>query len=337
MKTRIILALLALFLYTGTGNAQVDDFCTEFGSTPSMNSPWAQVPYVYGRIALKGYDPAAKLPRITISLVDPQQSQKRLTIERSGNYCFRRSAGSGGTLIVELDGVEVSRRSIPSFGAAQVREDFEIHATQGDRSAPPGAVSAKFTHPANDRTSDLYRKTSEAEQRKETKQAIEYLRQIVAIDPVDFIAWAKLGTLFFEQNSLPEAEAALRKSIELKLEYTPAWINVGKIRLAQKQFEAAVEVFKHAASLDPRSARVFQLLGEAYLLSKQGTQGVQALNEAIRLDPIGMAECHLQLAHLYQLAKANHLAAEEYRKFLEKVPGHADKKKFEKFIQENAQ
>lgn len=330
-----VLPIIALLSFAGIGSAQVDDFCIEFGSTPSLNSPFAQVPYVYGRIALKGYDAGAKFPKITVVLVDPQQSQKRLTIEKSGNYCFRRTAGSGGTIIVDVDGVEVARRSIPSFGAAQQREDFEIHATQSQRPEPPGAISAKFSHPQNEKTVEPYKKAAEAEKSKNLEKAVEYIKEIVSIDPADFIAWAKLGSLYFEQNSLSEAEAAFRKSIELKLEYTPAWINVGKIRIAQKQFEAAVEIFKHATSLDPTSARVFQLLGEASLQARQGTLGVQALNQAIKLDPVGMAECHLQLAHLYQLAGAKPLASKEYKMFLEKVPEHPDKKKFEKYIKDN--
>ena len=109
--------------------------------------------------------------------------------------------------------------------------------------------------------------------------------------------------MYFEEKSFADAEAAFRKSLELKPEYTPAWNNAGKIRMAQKQYEAAIEVFKHAASIDPSSARTFQLLGEAYLLTKQGSLGVDALNKALELDPVGMAECHLQLAHLYQLAR----------------------------------
>ena len=105
--------------------------------------------------------------------------------------------------------------------------------------------------------------------------------------------------------------------------------------MAQKQYEAGIEIFKHAAALEPNDARTFRLLGEAYLQNKQGTLGAQALNHAIRLDPIGQAECHLQLAHLFQLAGAKELAAAEYKKFLEKVPNHPDKKKFEKYISDN--
>lgn len=332
---RFMLFFFAVFALANNVNAQADEICAGSGITPSLDSPFAQVPYVYGRVVLKGFDPGAKFPRVTISLVDNQQSPQRWTIEKSGNYCFRRKSGGGGILTVEVEGVEAARRSITSFGTAQQREDFEIYSTQSQKSAPPGVVSAKFSHPTNPRTIELYKKTVEAEGNGNLKKAIEHIKEIVSIDPADFIAWAKLGSLYFGQKSLSEAEAAFRKSIELKIEYVPAWINVGMIRVAQKQFEAAIEIFKHAASLDPTSARAFQLLGEAYLQARQGTLGAQALNEAIRLDPIGMAECHLQLAHLYELAGAKHLAAREYKLFLSKVPDHPDKKKLEKYIKNN--
>lgn len=328
------LAILATILGFASGSqAQVDEICAEFGAIPSLNSPFAHVPYIYGKVSVKGIAQGAKFPKVNVTLIDRDQIQKRLTVERSGNYCFKPSGG-GGTLIVEIDGVEATRRTLASMAAAQQREDFEIFVNQTG-TTKPGAIPAKFSHPQNEKTTDLYKKAAEAEGDKDIKSAIRYLKQIVAVDPADFIAWAKLGSLYFEEKSFADAEAAFRKSLELKPEYTPAWNNAGKIRMAQKQYEAAIEVFKHASSIDPSSARTFQLLGEAYLLTKQGSLGVDALNKALEIDPVGMAECHLQLAHLYQLAKANKLATREYKAFLVKVSDHPEKKKFEKFIREN--
>ena len=336
LTIRFVLLFFALSVLAGNASAQVDEICAGSGVIPSLDSPFARVPYVFGKIALKGFDPGAKFPKVTVVLVDGTQSVERWTIDKSGNYCFKRKSSSGGGILtVEVDGVEAVRRTLPALGPAQQREDFEIYATQSQKLPPAGIVSTKFSHPVNQKTVELYKKTVEAEGDNEPKKAIQYLKEIVLIDPADFIAWAKLGTLYFGQNSLSEAEAAFRKSLEQKVEYTPAWIHVGKIRAAQKQFEAAIEIFKHAVSLDPTSARAFQLLGEAYLQARQGKLGAQALNDAIKLDPIGMAECHLQLAHLYDLAGAKHLATREYKLFLTKVPNHPDKKKLEKYIKNN--
>lgn len=329
----LVLVFLTSLIFVCPAKAQINDICEEVGLLPSFDPPFAQIPYVYGKIYLKGFD-AAKLPNVSVTLLDALQNTQRWTINKSGNYCFRVKSQGMGTLIVELNGVEVSRRSLTASAGAKQREDFEINAQQSNQT-PPGVVSAKFTHPENPKTVDLYKKITEAEQNKDSKKVIGYLKEIVAIDPADFLAWAKLGTLYFADKSLNEAEAAFRKSLELKVEYTPAWLYMGNIRTSQKQFEAAIQIFNHALELEPKSARIYQLLGEAYLQAKQGSLGVEALNKAIELDPIGMAECHLQLAHLYQLAKTNKLATKEYKLFLSKVPDYKDKKKLEEFIAKN--
>jgi Flp pilus assembly protein TadD len=302
----------------------------------TLDAPRLTAPYVYGRITVLASESVAKFPKITITYANRSQSPTHVTVGRSGSYCFPITGGVGGTLIIDINGIEVARRDVPDFGPAQKREDFQVSVPgSAPTVAPPGVVSSKFSYPPNDKTVELYRTAVRAEEEKDLKAAIVSMRQVVAIDPNDFIAWAHLGTLHFKTGQLQDADAAYRKALALREDYTPAWINVGKLRIAQKQLEAAIEIFKHAAALEPDDARIFRFLGETYLRNKQGTLGAQALNHAIRLDPIGQAECHLQLAHLFELAKANDLAVKEYQKFLEKVPDHPDRKKLEKFISEN--
>ncbi|MEP6788171.1 MAG: hypothetical protein ABJB40_07060, partial [Acidobacteriota bacterium] len=264
---RFILLSFVFVVFTVSANAQVDEICTEAGFTPSLDSPFAHVPYVFGRVILKGADPGSKLPRVTITLTDSQQPANRMMLSKSGNYCFKRT-GSGGTLLVEVDGLEAARRTLASMGGSQQREDFEI--AVGQPLSPPAVVSTKFSRPPNSNTVELYRQASEAEKGQDLDKAVAFIKEIVSVDAADFGAWAKLGSLFFEQKAYTEADAAFRKSLELRVDYTPAWINVGQMRVAQKQYAAATEIFKHAAELEPTSARAFQLLGEAYLLNKQG-------------------------------------------------------------------
>ena len=64
---------------------------------------------------------------------------------------------------------------------------------------------------------------------------------------------------------------------------------------------------------------------------------VPYLNEALRLDPDGMAEVHLRLATLYQVAGLPPKAAAEYVAFLKKRPDYRDRRKLEKYIAENRQ
>jgi Tfp pilus assembly protein PilF len=331
------IAVVSFAILVGPGvSAQVDEICKEFGYMATLDAPRLTAPFVFGRISVLSSTTNSKFPTITVTYSNRSQSPSRVAVDRSGNYCFKVTGGSGGTLTIEINGIEVARRDVADFGPAQKREDFQV-AVPG--SAPlqvgPAVVSSKFSYPPNQKTVEHYRNAAALESRKELDKAIAEMQKAVVIDPNDFIAWAYLGNLHFGNKQLERADENYRRSLALREDYTPAWINVGKLRVAQKQPEAAIEIFKHAAALEPSDAKIFRLLGETYLQNKQGTLGAQALNHAIRLDPVGQAECHLQLAHLFQLAGAKDLAKAEYRKFLEKVPNHPDKGKFEKFIKEN--
>ncbi len=315
---------------------QADDICREFAETPSreIGKNNRLAPYVYGRILLKGLSADATPPRVTVTFMNMGQAPVRQVISRSGNYCFKRY-GTGGTLIIEVDGIETSRKSISEIDTVRQREDFEVQITRARQDASPGVVSAKFSRPPNDKTRDLYRKTAEAEQAKDLKKAVSYVKTIVATDSDDFIAWAELGSLYLQQNEIAEAEAAFKKSLWIRADYTPALLNIGIIHAFQRDFPAAIEAFKHGVETDPASARGYRLLGEAYLQNRQGTLGLAALDKALELDPVGMAECHLLKARLYDIAGAKNLATREYKAYLAKVPDATDKKKLEQYIRDN--
>lgn len=332
-RSIIILVLLAATLII-PATAQIDSICAEAGITTSLDSPFANVPYVYGQVKLTGFDTSKKPPKVTVTLQDGQQTPNRFFPERSGYYCFRRRSATG-TVSVDVDGIEVARRTLTSFGSSQQREDFEINASGNQRSTPPSVVSTKYSRPPDPRTVEIYKRAGEAEATHNTESALKAYKEITDIDPDDYVAWSRIGSINFGQKNYPEADAAFRKTLELKTDYVPAWVNVGQMRTAQKQFAAAAEIFRHAASLEPASPMIYRLMGEAYLQAKQGTLGVEALDKAIELDPVGQAECHLLKAHLYELAGAKKLAVGEYKALLAKVPDHKDRKKFEKFIYEN--
>ena len=323
-------APLALLFFVLSGSAQSDKICGEAGG-----SVWMGDAVVYGKIRLNGFDQGAKFPKITITLSRVQRDT-RITIDRSGNYCFRGVDGGGGTLVVDVEGVEVGRQVLPASGLIKEhRQDFDIYDLKASTAKPPGTVAVKYTYSRSESNAKLFEEAAAAEVSQDLDRSIKLLKELVAGDPADFLAWAKLGSIYFERNNHQAAESSYKKALVAKPDLGPAMMNLGRIYLMKKDFPAAIVLLEKATLEDPGSARPFQLLGEAYLLDRKGTLGVKALNEAIRLDPIGMAECHLLMARLYDVAGAKSLASREYRLFLEKVPEHADKKKYQKYIKDN--
>ncbi len=332
---RIILITAVLLLGSGVLMAQADDICREFGLRPSSDEPIGKIPYIYGRIAIKGYDPVGKFPQVTVNFLDPLQTQRRLTVDKTGNYCFRRSTNGGGTLVVEVEGVETVRKSVSSIGPVQTREDFEVVVSSASSLAPPGVISTKYSRPRNENTVELYQKAAEAERGKDIPSAIRHLRAIVAIDKEDFIALTKLGSLQVGANLRSDAERSFTTALELKPDYPAALFNFGMLRAFQNQFEMAIDLFKRAIASDPESPQTHRMLGEAYLQVRKGSLAIESLNEALRLEPVGQADCHLLIARLYDLVGAKNLASAQYKAFLAKVPNHPERKTFETYIADN--
>ena len=336
MRSLVIAAVIisCICAFPSSGSAQGEDICREAGEAPTREvaRPGRRIAYVYGRVVFKSHGPGA--PTVTVIYSDSLQPVLRQTVGRSGSYCFRIQ-GVGAKLRVEVDGVEAAQKTLSDLGIGGQREDFEISPPNREQNAPPGVISARFTRPQNPNTLELYKKTAQAESSKQSDKAIGFVKEIVAIDPDDFVAWAKLGSLYLAGNSLADAESAFKKSLDLKPDYVPALINVGMINAVQDRYPAAIEMFKLSVASDPTYAQAHRLLGEAYLHNRQGTLGLQSLDQAIALDPLGMAECHLLKARLYDLAGAKNLASHEYKIFLTKVKDHPDRKKFEKYVKDN--
>ena len=322
----VLTLLLSSLAVAGQGMAEV---CGD-----SAVNTFSNEPAVYGRVDLAGYE-GRKLPKITITLIDRSRRDHRYTLDRSGNYCFSGVDGGEGTLIIDVEGTEAVRRTLGNSTAQlrQHRQDFALVAPS--ETAKASTLSAKFIYARPGPNAELYEKALAAEQNKDKETAKRLYKELVAKDPKDYLAWARLGTIQFEETDIAGAEKSYAESIRSKPDFAYAVMSLGRVLLAKKDVDLAIRFLQRATELEPNAARSFQLLGEAYLVSKQGTLGVEALNEAIRLDPIGMADSHLLMAMLYDRAGAKSWASREYKLFLEKKPEHPEKKKFEKYIKDN--
>ena len=113
---------------------------------------------------------------------------------------------------------------------------------------------------------------------------IEKAKQKVADNPDSAMAHAKLGTVLLHTCSSKQAEAELRKAIELDPNCIPALINLGGLLLGRWDFEGCVEVNQRAVAVDPEivEAHFNQGLGHLYL--SQAEQMVECFRRVVELD-----------------------------------------------------
>ncbi|MCA1817222.1 MAG: tetratricopeptide repeat protein [Acidobacteria bacterium] len=283
---------------------------------------------------------AAELKPLTLDLVLYSETGTilgRQTITNNGRYRFLNLANGRYVIAVEVEGAEVARVPVTLQYAYKTdhREDLNLEWRGG---AGGGGVPRAQTVSAADfykRTTpnkSLFERAQKAIDNKRYEQAHSLLDQLLAADPHDFQAWTELGTVHLMLDDAAEAERAYRRAVEERPAFALALLNLGRLLVAQRRFDAAVEPLTRAVEAQPASAEANYLLGESYLQLKRGSKSVPYFTEAIRL---GKTEGHLRLAALYNAAGLKDRAAAEYEQFLAKNPNHPDRKKLEEYVREN--
>src|SRR6185295_3430565 len=106
----------------------------------------------------------------------------------------------------------------------------------------------------------------------------------------------ELGNEYFKLGKLKDAEQGYLKAIAEKPSLILPYLSLGKTRMADKNYQGSVDTLSEAVKLQPTNAEANYLLGGAYLQLKKGSKAVGYLYEALKLEPIKMADAHLQLA-----------------------------------------
>ena len=261
----------------------------------------------------------------------------RQTVPSNGRYRFLELRNGRYELVIEFENKEIARVlvSVNSPFKTDFRQDVELQWKNISRVVKTGVVSAAEFYNRSPANASLLRQAREATEKKHYDRANSLMRQIVDADDRDFPVWEELGTNFFILKTFFEAESCYLKALQLKPEFVPAMINLGRLRIVVKNLNGAVEVLDRAVKLQPTSPAANYFLGEAYLDAKLGSKAVPYLNEAIKLDPATMADAHLLLAALYNAKGLKDKAAAEYSAFLKQRPNYSDRKKLEAYIAAN--
>jgi len=290
---------------------------------------------VSGQVTLQGFDKSKQLPVVTIRILFSGVTTDQTTAKDTGFYVVRNVPRENVVLVVEIDGAEVARQPIIASPMGNPRVDITVPMTSLRSTSTPAVVDANAAFPRTRKSEELYQQALSAVKAKDAKKAVSLFNQVLEAEPKDFVAWTELGTLYFRENSLDNAEACYFKAIELKRDYALALLNLGKLYMSKKQYDNAVLTLSNAAKSSPDSPDVHHYLGESYLQVKKGSLAVGSLNEAIRLAPDEKADLHLRLASLYDSAGMKAKAAAEYKAFLAKRPSYAEKQALVKYIRDH--
>lgn len=126
-------------------------------------------------------------------------------------------------------------------------------------------------------------------------EAVGFSRRAVTLDPLSVTAYKNLGRHCFYAGLLDEAEAAIKKMLEISLQGGLAHYLLGYVHLMQGRFEEAL------AEFEQEPIAKFHLLGLALVHHTQGRAKLSddALRELVEREST-VAACQIAWAHAYR-------------------------------------
>lgn len=120
------------------------------------------------------------------------------------------------------------------------------------------------------------------------RAAINSFQEALKLDQKLYKAHYRTGTLHEKLDEPEKADAAYRKTIEIKPSYSPAFVSLGNMYIDYGFANVAMVVLDTGAKINDKDARMWNGLGRAYFELGQMKEAIDAYSKAKAIDPDGV-------------------------------------------------
>ncbi|MBN2578761.1 MAG: tetratricopeptide repeat protein [Pirellulales bacterium] len=155
--------------------------------------------------------------------------------------------------------------------------------------------------------------------RRNTQEAIAYLRKTIEIDPSFSLAYSNLGTVLSGCGRTDEAIAEYQKALQIDPKSATIHFNLGTVLEGCGRIDQAVEQYQETLKIDPDHATAHNNLGS--ILDKKGRhqEAIAHYRKALEINP-QHALARNNLANALRSCGRRDEAIAEYQKVLEIAP-----------------
>jgi tetratricopeptide (TPR) repeat protein len=159
-------------------------------------------------------------------------------------------------------------------------------------------------------------------QQKEAKyrEAIASFQEAIKVNPQQYKAHYRAGTLFEKLDEPVQADQAYRKAIEINAKYSPAFVALGNMYIDYGHSNIAMVVLDAGAKINESDAQMWNGLGRAYTALNKPKEAVDAFKKATALDPEAPDSLY-GLGMAYAELRQKKEAQETLEKFLQRAGG----------------
>jgi tetratricopeptide (TPR) repeat protein len=141
-------------------------------------------------------------------------------------------------------------------------------------------------------------------------EAIEFLRQVLKIDPKSVVAYNQMGFIYSEADQRNEAIDSFKKSLEMDPSNLQALLGLGEIYSKMTRNDLAVAEFLKAESLKPEDTELLFKIALEYWYNQKIEEAANYYQKIIAINPDHI-QTHLNLISVYEKLKNWEKALEE--------------------------
>jgi Flp pilus assembly protein TadD len=164
---------------------------------------------------------------------------------------------------------------------------------------------------------ERFEKGFAALQQGELEQAKVDFLEVTRLDPKLSRAYNVLGVISDQQTNRAAARQYFQKALELNPRSKAALMNLAKLCMVEKQYDAALGFLERFRAGSRDHADVYGMEADAYLKLHRYEDAIRAAQAAHRLSHENWDIVHLIAASAYEALHQPELAASEYRLYLD--------------------
>jgi len=151
------------------------------------------------------------------------------------------------------------------------------------------------------------------------REATEYYREVIRLEPRAVVAHCGLGAALQAQGKLTEAKLAFQEALRLQPKSQEIQLEIVKILVQQRKYSDAEQRLRHILKLNPSSEVALFGLGEIHYNRREWQHAVDCYERALKISP-SQANIHCQLGNAQNALTLYDQAEIHYRQAMRIAP-----------------
>lgn len=263
---------------------------------------------------------------VQVELLKPQGPLATVTLVGDGSAHFQVGSGKSYRLHVSGTGYQEVTTAYFSIEALEQQHTETVHLTptapQPGAKAPSGQaiVSVSELSIPGDAGAEM-KKGLEAYAKGDMAGAAVRFEKAAAEYPKFARAYDLLGAIAIRGGDRRKGRQLLSKAIDVDATYVPAYVDLARMDLQDRQYTESEKLLNKALALNPSAPETTALLATTEFVNKEYDKALQDVQRTHALpNHAQYAEVHLMAAQVLRMQNRRAAAIEQFKLFLKEMP-----------------